>query len=111
MKALRLFAQQSIGRMDKTSREIDLYRRHAARALSEGRWNVADIFLDRILEVNPRHTEAWLMKGHVRQHCQNRELEAAGCYRKVITLCGHDLKHPHANRAQQSLSRMVSRWR
>jgi hypothetical protein len=28
----------------------------------------------------------------------------------VITLCGHDLKHPHASRAHDSLGRLLSVW-
>lgn len=87
---------------------IRVYRRHVARAIAEERWHVAEIFLDRILDVNPRHTEAWLMKGFLRQHCQEDAHSAVNCYRKVITLCGHDLAHPHAQRAHASLNRLLS---
>jgi regulator of sirC expression with transglutaminase-like and TPR domain len=86
---------------------IRVYRRHVARAISEERWHVAEIFLDRILDVDPRHTEAWLMKGFLRQHCQEDDLSAVECYRKVIFLCGHDLAHPHVQRAHASLNRLL----
>lgn len=98
---------------DDTSGEdsmIRVYRRHVARAISEERWRVAEIFLDRILDVDPRHTEAWLMKGFLRQHCHDDGHSAVDCYRKVITLCGHDLAHPHAQRAHASLTRLLSSW-
>jgi hypothetical protein len=98
---------------DKPDHELDmirLYRRHAARAIAEERWEVAEIFLERILEVDPRHTEAWLMKAHLRHHCYEDEPEAVRCYKKVITLCGHDLGHPHAQRAHDSLGRLLSVW-
>jgi regulator of sirC expression with transglutaminase-like and TPR domain len=89
---------------------IRLYRRHAARAISEERWRVAEIFLDRIIDVDPHHTEAWLMKGHLSHHCKHDEDQAVRCYRKVITLCGHDMGHPHAERARLSLTRLLSVW-
>jgi regulator of sirC expression with transglutaminase-like and TPR domain len=99
--------------VDETTRDdsmIRVYRRHVARAISEERWHVAEIFLDRILDVDPRHTEAWLMKGFLRHHCHEDGLSAVECYRKVITLCGHDLAHPHAQRAHASLNRLLSAW-
>jgi hypothetical protein len=89
---------------------IRVYRRHAARAISEERWSVAEIFIDRILEINPTHTEAWLMKGHLRQHCRDDGEAALGCFRKVITLCGYDPSHPHVQRARQSLGRLLRGW-
>lgn len=89
-------------------RVIRVYRKHVARAISEERWSAAEIFLDRILEIDPRHTEAWLMKGWLRHHCREDDETAVSCYRKVITLCGHDLKHPHARRAQSSLGRLLA---
>jgi hypothetical protein len=89
---------------------IPLYRRHAARAMAEERWSVAEIFLDRIIEVEPRNTEAWLMKGLVRQHCREDDHEAMHCFRKVITLGGYDSEHPHVQRARRSLGLILSTW-
>ena len=86
---------------------IRVYRRHAARALAEERWQVAEIFLDRILEIDARNTEAWLMKGHLRDHCREDEEAAVSCYRKVISLCGYDTAHPHVQRARRSLGRIL----
>jgi hypothetical protein len=87
---------------------IYVYRKHVARAIAEERWSVAEIFLDRILEVDARNTEAWLVKGWLRHHCCNDDDSAVGCYRKVISLCGHDLRHPHAKRARTSLGRLLA---
>jgi regulator of sirC expression with transglutaminase-like and TPR domain len=89
---------------------IQVYRHHAARAIEEERWSSAEIFLDKILEENPRHTEAWLIKGIVRQHCKDDEETAVNCFKKVISLCGHDRSHPHVRRAQNSLGRILRRW-
>jgi len=92
-----------------SSEEIRVYRKHAARAIAEERWDIAKIFLDRILEVNPRHTEAWLMRGHLHRHCLNDPEEALHCYRKVIVLGGYDTANPHVARAQQSLDQLLRR--
>lgn len=89
---------------------LAIYRRHAMRALSEERWAAASIFLDRMLEVDPHNTEAWLMKGHVEQFCRENLETALACYRKVITLCGWDLSHPHAAKARQAADRVLLHW-
>jgi regulator of sirC expression with transglutaminase-like and TPR domain len=89
---------------------IRVYRRHAARAISEERWEVAEIFFDRILDVSPKLTEAWLMKGLLRQYCREDDHAAINCYRKVINLCGEDVSHPHAQRARASLGRLMTVW-
>ncbi|MEE4273518.1 MAG: hypothetical protein V2I67_17725 [Thermoanaerobaculales bacterium] len=89
---------------------IRVYRRHAARAISEERWEVAEIFFDRILDVSPALTEAWLMKGLLRQYCREDDHAAIQCYKKVISLCGDDLAHPHAQRARASLGRLITVW-
>ena len=110
MKSLSLFRRESAFHPRDEESQIRVFRSHAARAISEERWEVAEIFLDRILNVDPRHTEAWLMKGHLRQHCREDERTAVDCYRKVINLCGQEATHPHAKRARTSLSRLLSIW-
>lgn len=89
---------------------IRVYRRHAARAISEERWEVAEIFFDRILDVAPSLTEAWLMKGLLRQYCREDDRAAMICYQKVINLCGENADHPHARRARASLGRLMTVW-
>ena len=109
-KVLGIFSRKLKDKDRGSAPQIRVYRSHAARAISEERWEVAEIFLDRILTVDPRHTEAWLMKGHLRQHCRSDERTAVDCYRKVITLCGHDSEHPHAERARTSLGRLLAAY-
>ena len=89
---------------------IRVYRRHAERAISEERWEVAEIFFDRILDVTPALTEAWLMKGLLRQYCREDDHAAIQCYRKVISICGEDVTHPHAQRARASLGQLMTVW-
>ena len=108
MKSNHIFRRDSKAQPERVEPQIRVYRSHAARAISEERWSVAEIFLDRILNVDPHHTEAWLMKGHLRQHCREDEEAAVVCYRKVITLCGSDSGHPHAQKARSSLGRLLT---
>ena len=110
MKTPTIFRRDSLPKTRISDSHIRVYRSHAARAISEERWDVAEIFLDRILNVDPRHTEAWLMKGHLSQHCREDEQMAVDCYRKVINLCGNDSAHPHAERARTSLGRLLQIW-
>jgi regulator of sirC expression with transglutaminase-like and TPR domain len=107
MKSYPIFRRDRRRQPEQEDSQIRVYRSHAARAISEERWNVAEIFIDRILSVDPHHTEAWLMKGHLRQHCQHDEDTAVDCFRKVITLCGPESVHPHAKRARVSLGRLI----
>ncbi len=86
---------------------IGVYRRHAARAITEERWAAAEIFLDRILEVDHRNTEAWLMKGHLRHHCRENLDGAVECYRKVLWICGPGSDHAHAQRAREALQLLL----
>ncbi len=85
-------------------RSIEVYRRHIARALTEERWSSAEVFLDRILDVAPASTEAWLMKGFLRQHCRHDEPSARQCFQKVVALCAPHADHPHGQRARRSLA-------
>ena len=110
MKSLGIFRREPAFHPQDEQSQIRVYRSHAARAISEERWEVAEIFLDRILSVDPDHTEAWLMKGHLRQHCREDDQTAVDCYRKVIHLCEHETAHPHAKRARTSLSRLLAVW-
>jgi regulator of sirC expression with transglutaminase-like and TPR domain len=96
----------SAGQFQSEHSIIRVYRRHAARAISEERWQVAEIFFDRILDISPELTEAWLMKGFLRQYCREDEHGAICCYRKVIDLCGDNSTHPHAQRARASLAQL-----
>ncbi|MCD4748054.1 MAG: hypothetical protein K8R59_01665 [Thermoanaerobaculales bacterium] len=93
---------------DDKDAAIRLYRRHAAQAIADERWQVAEIFFNRIIEVSPRHSEAWLMKGWLRQHCREDEATALECYQNVLVLCGHDASHPHVKRAKNSLGRIMA---
>ncbi len=109
-KILSIFGGESRRENGANATRIRVYRSHAARAISEERWDVAEIFLDRILSVDPHNTEAWLMKGHLRQHCRSDEMAAVDCYRKVISICTRDPANPHAEKARTSLGRLLAAY-
>jgi Tfp pilus assembly protein PilF len=94
---------------DERVSQMHVYRRYAARAIADERWAAAEVFLDRMLEVDPRHTEAWLMKAHLFRHCKNDPEAAIECYRKVIILGGYDTANPHVRAAQDSLESLLRR--
>ena len=88
---------------------ISVFRHHAARAMAEERWASALVFLDRILEIDPGNTEAWLTKGHVHLFGRDDEHSAIACYRQVVVLGGYDETNPHVHRAQATLERLLKR--
>ncbi len=108
MKITSLFRADQRLPHREAEESIRLYKRHAAQAIADERWPVAEIFFNRIIDVDPGHTEAWLMKGWLRQHCRQDEATALECYQKVIELCGHDARHPHVQRAKRSLGRILA---
>lgn len=108
MKIFSRFRADQTVSIQETEKAIRLYRRHAAQAIAEERWPAAEIFFNRIIEVSPGHTEAWLMKGWLRHHCRSDEATALECYQKVITLCAHNADHPHVKRAKKSLGNILA---
>ncbi len=91
-------------------RALAVYRRHAMRAMREERWIAAAVFFDRMIEVDPRNTEALLMKGYLAEHCSGDPGRALECYRKVVHLCGPGSDDPNAHRARCAITRIVRRW-
>ena len=102
------FTGRQTGRKRHQRKVVAVYRRHVARALAEERWSSADIFLDRILDVAPTSTEAWLMKGFLSQHCRDDADEARACFEQVVDLCRQHPEHPHGARARTSLAALTS---
>ncbi len=103
----RFRADQRLPNQDAET-AINVYRRHAAQAIADERWPAAEIFFNRIIEVSPGHTEAWLMKGWLRHHCRHDEATALECYKKVIDLCANNADHPHRQRAKRSLGHILA---
>ena len=110
MNAITAFSDNFHETSESSENTLRIYRKHAARAISEERWSVAEIFFDRILDLYPRNTEAWLMKGFLQQYCKQDDESALRCFRKVISLCGFDSEHPHLQRARASMRRILRGW-
>jgi Tfp pilus assembly protein PilF len=87
---------------------ITLYRRHIARAIHEERWASAEIFVDRILSEFPENTEALLLKAWIKHYCRRDEIRAMHYYQKVVDVFGDSSDHPHAQRAMQSMERLLA---
>ena len=109
MLRLSRFRGMRRGETPELSSAIPVFRRHAARAMSDERWASALIFLDRILEIEPGNTEAWLTKAHIHLFGRGDEQAAIACYRKVIVLGGYDTSDPHVRKAQSTLERLLKR--
>jgi len=110
MQIVRSFHRWNRVAITDREQALSVYRHHAMRAMREERWTAASIFFDRMLEVDPRNTEALLMKGLLAEHCASDPTAALECYRKVVHLCGPGDGHPHARRAREAIGRLVRRW-
>ena len=107
MQIVQRFRSLGTGGQAQHGDALSVYRRHAMRAIREERWSVATIFFDKMLDVDPRNTEALLMKGLIAEHCCADPGRALECYRKVIHLCGWDSTHRHAERARHGIKRVL----
>ena len=71
--------------------------------------DVAEIFLDRILDVDSHNTEAWLMKGLLRHHCHEDGISAVKCYarssRFAVTIS--DIPTPKGTLIPQSTAQFL----
>ena len=82
-------------------------RRQIARALSEGRWNFADHFCDRLLAEDPRDLEGLLVKGVLAwRHFQDFS-KALHCFREVVILGGFESSNECVARARASLAQLL----
>jgi hypothetical protein len=81
--------------------------RQIERAAAEGRFRFADHFCDKILAEDPRHLEAWLLKGHLACHRFNDVQTAVNCYRKVLILGGFESSNACVAQARVSLAQLL----
>lgn len=84
---------------------VALYRMRYEMALEESKFDSALVFLNKILEVDPRNLEAKLQIGRI-HHLHTREYsKAIAEYNKVIRLASDDA--PIRNQARSSLSELI----
>jgi len=75
-------------------------------ALDEGKYDVAVVFLDRILEVDPGDLEARLLKAEIFHRHLHDFGRAVDLYRKVIRLS--PLAHELHDKASRSLDELLA---
>src|SRR5437588_9662498 len=72
----------------KNNELIALYRLRYKMALEEQKYDAALIFLNKILELDPRNAEAKLCKGEIYHRCLQDYTKAVEQYNKVLRVTG-----------------------
>jgi hypothetical protein len=107
---LKSLSQLLPGQSDPSG-EAGLYYRRACLAASEERYDVARVFAEKAIEVEPGHLPARLLLARIHDRgFGNLEAAVAG-YRKVIALAGYDGANPVCLAAREALDILVSRSR
>lgn len=86
---------------------VALYRQRYRMALEEKKFDIALIFLNKILEVDPLNLEAKLCKGEIYHRHLNDYTRAVEQYKKVIGLTNGDERSDANVRARNSLSEIM----
>jgi hypothetical protein len=60
-----------------------------------------------LLAEDPRHLEAWLIKGHLAWHQFRDSQTALACLRQVVILGGFESSNEYVARAQASLAQLL----
>jgi tetratricopeptide (TPR) repeat protein len=106
------FAQKikdlSVARRDDPE-EVRLYYRRACLAAAEERWDVALIFCDKALEIDPRDLPTRLLVARIHDRGLDDVDGAVAAYRKVITLAAYDGRNPYCTAAKEALDALVQR--
>ena len=95
----------------KNNELITLYRLRYRMAMEEEKYDTAMIFLNKILELDPRNLEAKLCKGEIYHRCLADYPRAIEQYNKVIRLTsgGQDEKvNTRARAAMSEIMEMLS---
>jgi tetratricopeptide (TPR) repeat protein len=86
---------------------IVVYRQRYQMALEDGKYDIAMIFLNKILEVDPVNVEAKLLKGDLyHRHIKDYQ-RAVEQYNKVIRLTSNKPEEPTHHRARNSLAEII----
>ena len=88
---------------------VSLYRLRYRMAIDERKFDCALVFLDKIIEVDPRNLEARLLKAEVFHRDLNDFSRAVESYNKVIRLSSReDSLHARAKNSLSELMELVS---
>ena len=90
------------------AQEALLYYRRACLAAAEERYDVALIFCDKAVELDPAHLATRLLIAQIHDYGLHDLDAALAAYRKIITLAGYDGENPYCAAAQAALDSLVS---
>jgi tetratricopeptide (TPR) repeat protein len=88
--------------------EARLYLQRALKAAAEERFDVALVFCDKALDVEPGNLGARLLAGRLYDHARHDVDRAVDAYRKVIALAGYDEANPYCAAARQALDALAT---
>src|ERR1700736_3926559 len=94
-------------RRDDVGAEIRLYYRRACLAAAEERYDVALIFCDKALDLDPRNLVTRLLAAQIRHRGLSDLDGAVAGYQKVIALTGYDGENPYCAAARAGLDELV----
>jgi len=87
---------------------ISLYRLRYRMAMDEKKFDIAMIFLNKILELDPANCEAKLCKGEIYHRCLQDYPRAIEQYNKVIRLTiGRPAEEPVQERARAAMAEIM----
>ena len=94
--------------IDPRSNElIALYRLRYKMAMEEAKFDIALIFLNKIIELDPGNVEAKLCKGEVYHRCLRDYTRAIEQYNKVIRLTVKRDQEPIREKARAAMSEIM----
>jgi tetratricopeptide (TPR) repeat protein len=105
--SLRQLALFSASRSSSAG-EARLYLQRALTAAAEERYDVALVFCDKALAVEPGNLGARLLSGRLYDHSRKDVDRAVDAYRKVISLAGYDESNPYCAAARQALDALMT---
>jgi tetratricopeptide (TPR) repeat protein len=86
---------------------VSLYRMRYRMAMDEGKYDTALIFLNKILEVDPRDLEAKLSKGEIFHRHLNDYGKAVDQYNRLVKLTSDDPSSEIHARARASMAEIL----
>jgi tetratricopeptide (TPR) repeat protein len=88
--------------------EADLYLQRARLAAAEERFDVARVFCEKALAVDPDHLAALLVLARIEEAAAGGQDRAIALYQKVIARSGYDGSNPCCTAAREALSLLGS---
>lgn len=90
------------------SEEARLYYRRACLAAAEERYDVALIFCEKAVELDPAHLPTRLLAAQIHDYGRHDLDAAVAAYRKIIVLAGYERENPYCVSAQAALDTLLA---